>query len=523
MLDAAALDRDGPVSPEEDPMIPIRVRSLALLALAGGTVAAQPPHVRVVNAAAPTGGSGQNWGSAFNNLQAALNAAASSSGQVTEIWLAAGEYRPTHRTEPSDPGTATFELMSGLAIYGGFAGGETMRQERNPAANPAILTGIGLATRPYHIVIAMGVDATCILDGVHITGAMPGFAPGADRGGGMVIAGSPRVQGCIISGNSSGSGGGVYISSGSPIFLGCTIAQNSTAFLGSGGAGVLVTGGSPLFDRCTFEGNQCVGPVSGGAVKSSGAGTVTLRSCRIVGNTADAAGAVGGSNFTIVNSLVRGNPGGVDGAAAVNLVNCTVIDNPPSKSGLWSGVHASISGSLSNCIVWGNRQPAEPGLYPQVWGNISASYSCVEPNAAGPGISGAGLIREDPCLADADGRPGFYSPCIDSGSNAAVPTDLFTDLDGAERIRDDAGMPDYGLGAAPFVDMGAYEFQGTTCYANCDRTTAGPALSIADFACFMARFAAGDRLANCDSSSAAPTLNILDFGCFLNKFAAGCP
>ena len=29
--------------------------------------------------------------------------------------------------------------------------------------------------------------------------------------------------------------------------------------------------------------------------------------------------------------------------------------------------------------------------------------------------------------------------------------------------------------------------------------------------------------ANCDASTAAPALNVLDFSCFLQKFAAGCP
>jgi hypothetical protein len=71
--------------------------------------------------------------------------------------------------------------------------------------------------------------------------------------------------------------------------------------------------------------------------------------------------------------------------------------------------------------------------------------------------------------------------------------------------------------------MGAYEFQGTTCYANCDGSTAPPVLNIADYVCFTQRFAAGDPLANCDNSTAPPVLNIADFVCFSQRFAAGCP
>jgi hypothetical protein len=63
----------------------------------------------------------------------------------------------------------------------------------------------------------------------------------------------------------------------------------------------------------------------------------------------------------------------------------------------------------------------------------------------------------------------------------------------------------------------------TTCYANCDGSTAPPMLNAVDFMCFLNHFAAGDAYANCDASTAPPILNANDFGCFLNRFAAGCP
>jgi hypothetical protein len=61
------------------------------------------------------------------------------------------------------------------------------------------------------------------------------------------------------------------------------------------------------------------------------------------------------------------------------------------------------------------------------------------------------------------------------------------------------------------------------CYANCDESTTAPVLNVADFACFLRKFAAGDPYANCDDSSTLPVLNVADFTCFLQKFAAGCP
>jgi hypothetical protein len=61
------------------------------------------------------------------------------------------------------------------------------------------------------------------------------------------------------------------------------------------------------------------------------------------------------------------------------------------------------------------------------------------------------------------------------------------------------------------------------CYANCDDSTTQPVLNVADFSCFLQRFAAGESYANCDQSTQPPILNVADFSCFLQKFAAGCP
>jgi hypothetical protein len=47
-------------------------------------------------------------------------------------------------------------------------------------------------------------------------------------------------------------------------------------------------------------------------------------------------------------------------------------------------------------------------------------------------------------------------------------------------------------------------------------------LNIADFACFLNAFSTASPYANCDGSTAAPAMNIHDFICFLNRFVAGC-
>jgi hypothetical protein len=84
------------------------------------------------------------------------------------------------------------------------------------------------------------------------------------------------------------------------------------------------------------------------------------------------------------------------------------------------------------------------------------------------------------------------------------------------------GLFDTAGGEASF-NFARWGCEGELCYANCDASTAAPILNVADFTCFLQRYAAGESYANCDLSTTAPTLNVADFTCFLQKFAAGCP
>ncbi len=81
------------------------------------------PIILYVNDDASGANNGTNWTDAFTSLQSALTASA---GMVNEIWVAAGNYRPTTDTDR----TKTFQLKSGLRIFGGFAGTEILRHRR---------------------------------------------------------------------------------------------------------------------------------------------------------------------------------------------------------------------------------------------------------------------------------------------------------------------------------------------------------------------------------------------------------
>ena len=108
-------------------MSPIRARWILLhgvLVLAAAvTPAAWAGSVLRVDDGASAGGDGSSWSSAFRFLQDALGAA--QPGTVTEIRVAQGTYAPD-RSEADPAGTgdraATFNLLSGVSILGGFAG-----------------------------------------------------------------------------------------------------------------------------------------------------------------------------------------------------------------------------------------------------------------------------------------------------------------------------------------------------------------------------------------------------------------
>ncbi len=101
-----------------------------------GTLPAQTGNaqsVLYVNADAVEAGDGTSWVDAYNDLQDALAVAVAGD----QIWVAAGTY------VPGGPGDriATFQLRTGVGIYGGFAGTEASRDERDPATNLTVLSG----------------------------------------------------------------------------------------------------------------------------------------------------------------------------------------------------------------------------------------------------------------------------------------------------------------------------------------------------------------------------------------------
>jgi predicted outer membrane repeat protein len=148
---------------------------------------------------------GSSWSNAYTDLQSALAA----TFPEEEIWVAAGIYKPGTDRD------ATFILRQGVALYGGFAGNEVTRGQRDPIAHGAILSGDlngndnstispaepTRAENVYHVISSSSVGNTSILDGFTITGGNANLNRGQHtaRGGGMWNgSASPTLRNVIL-------------------------------------------------------------------------------------------------------------------------------------------------------------------------------------------------------------------------------------------------------------------------------------------------------------------------------------
>ena len=94
----------------------------ATLAVAPPTSAGEPGVILHVDDDARAGGDGLAWKTAFADLQDALDIAAEPKSGVAEIRVAQGVYRPSKLADPNDPRSASFGMVNGVMIAGGYAG-----------------------------------------------------------------------------------------------------------------------------------------------------------------------------------------------------------------------------------------------------------------------------------------------------------------------------------------------------------------------------------------------------------------
>ncbi len=280
---------------------------------------------------------GQSWAGAYTSLTAALQGV--QSGE--DIWVAQGTYYPTTESNRD----ISFNLVPGVAVYGGFNGTESAFQDRDWQVNETILSGdIGVLNEPsdnvYHVVV--GADGA-ILDGFTI---VDGNADLPNDGSGCLVETDDTDAEIlrIVTDIKSSAGGGLLNVHASTVTRNCTFRNN--AALKGGAVYNMVTqtwnpgeesviGDSPRFENCVFEENAAIG--RGGAVNSDFFTTPTYLNCQFKNNHCDAKGGavyndMGSPSYFInvlfaENSAERGAALVADGSSSHRLVYCTFVNN----------------------------------------------------------------------------------------------------------------------------------------------------------------------------------------------------
>lgn len=314
-----------------------------------------------------------------------------------------------------------------------------------------------------------------------------------------------KITNCTFNRN---IGGAIGIDYGSPVIKGCVFDSNViSSTSGGNGAAIRNYGEDVVISDCTFTRNQAAGTSEGGAI-FNGAWETTIVRCVFTQNAVSGygrGGAVYNNDGTRVvidrcsfraNRIgVQGNGGAVynDSDATVSIMNCAFIANRTGVGGTGGAIYArnssvctiygstftqnaAASGSaffgstakaeIVNCIFWANTDSHSEGQAVSSFAPLGAiTYNDIE-----TGHAGAGNIAVDPQFVrspnpGADAAWGTVdddygdlslkatSVCLDVGKNAAVQSGMTTDLAGAPRLADIAGINDFGA----VVDMGAYE------------------------------------------------------------------
>ncbi len=399
--------------------------------------ACDPVVVRYVDTntpAAPAQQDGQDWTTAYAHLQDALAEAASQQGLVNQIWVAEGVYRPDEGIgQTTGDRSASFDIPSGVALYGGFGGDEEDLSERDINEHFVSLSGdVGILNDPsdnsYHVVSlqeAEEITRITRLDGFNIHGGNAnGTAPDNQGGGVLLTEGSLALVRCRLSGNAAELGGAVSVKGQVEFFWAISSEFIHNTATSKGGALYLY---GPDVDLHNIVMAWNISGDQGGAIYGEGAG-IDLRNSTIVENKAVGTTTPGGAGVYVAGTLIA-----------------------------------------YNSVLWNNRDEGGSAATSQIAivnpVNAFVEYCCINGGWAGPGntANSPQFPNSRSSIAPANDS----SSLIDGGLVSWIPddiTDLDSDGDDTEALPFDVhGQPRTSENA---VDIGAVALGGSTVNLN---------------------------------------------------------
>jgi hypothetical protein len=365
-----------------------------------------------VNSSATGTGDGTSWKNGYTTLQAALDAA--QNGQ--EIWVCAGTYS----------GTITSGIK--VSLYGGFAGNEGSRDERDPASRHTIpqltinsnvkgvtldgfyfdgtssLSAINDAAVTFENCTFINTDPVdcstgseiafnkCIFTANTASSALQcidaqvtisncSFAGNGNTG---MLGGAIYINGgtCTIrdhstfTGNSASSGAAIFIIAGSCAIIDSIIDNNNA---NSSGGGILIAGGAKCFIRRSVVSNNSLNLVASNGGGICNEGTLTIEdSCTISGNrTGTNPGSPGGGVYntgtlTVSNSTISGNSatgggGGVwNDSGSLTITDSAISGNGAGATGGGIDVDGGTLTLIRGSITGNSAGTSGPQVYIQV-------------------------------------------------------------------------------------------------------------------------------------------------------------
>lgn len=338
-------------------------------------------RIRYVKPGGSDMNSGDSWKAAYRTIQHAIDALAATPGMPGEVWVAAGTYEPTTYLEDNPNYPASFRMSDGISVYGGFAGTETSKAEREikaggmpwDFANVTILQGQSysgeiswnstdnrwsLNSASTHVVWfapllnenKRGFDNVTILDGVTVRGGQATTSQAdyynGDRGAGIYMCVNAWLTNSVVTENvAQGDGGAVWLSGGrvmsSLLFNNSSDSRGGAIYMDR--AGIVLR--SMLANNSAYEGAGIYMDNNGPWTDGVSHPEYLILSTSIVSN-----------NTSSANGAVYCNKGGV-------VLQSTITNNSTPRATDMTDENASQSGGLYidtytqtiNTVLWNNR------------------------------------------------------------------------------------------------------------------------------------------------------------------------